>query len=162
MRKSRLLSFALLSGLTTFAVSQVPTAGPISGIVTSDFGTPAGLGEPPIVHLGWDAANHGLTVKITTLSGQSAPIADHFMAYGQALLPTPYPLPAPFWVPGSELYPLPIDVLGPYVGDTSLIPVPADPLLIGQVFFLQGIPEYAVAAPFPVYGATQGVKLQFQ
>jgi hypothetical protein len=162
MRCLVLSSLLLAAGLTSFATGGGATPGPITGIVTSDFGTPAGLGEPPILKLEWDATNHALAVKITTASGTGAPLTAHYLAYGQALLQPPFPLPGPFWVPGSVLYPLPIDVLGAFNGDASTVAVPKDPALVGQVFYLQALPEYAVAAPFPVYGATQGVKLQFQ
>jgi hypothetical protein len=43
----------------------------------------------------------------------------------------------------------------------SLIAIPPNPLLVGATFYLQGLPEYATATPFPVFGITQGVKLTF-
>ena len=163
MRFRSLAVFFIVAFLAAGAlVRAMRPSSPISGIATGSFGSGCGLGSAPILVLGWDSPSGSLIVGFTTITGQiPPPIAQHFLMFGTSILSVPFALPAPFWHDGCQLLIFPDDAIGPLPGDMSLIPIPPNPLLVGATFYLQAIPEYATASPFPSYGITQGVKLTF-
>ena len=150
----------VLAALALPAAAQSASC-PVTGIVTGDFGTGTGLGSPVHLSVALDAAGCSLKFLVQPL-GPDAPISDHFILYGTSPLPVPFLLPSPFWVPGCFLDVAPLDALGAFPGDTSVIALPPSPALVGATIYFEAVHEYAVLSPMPLFGDTQGVKVQFQ
>lgn len=151
-------AFLLVASLSAPLAAQAPTC-VVTSIETSDFGSACGLGGPAFLTIAFDPAQCVLRFKVGDAS--SGAISNHFVLYGVAPLPSPFPLPPPSWGGDCRLDIFPLDMLGPFLGADSAVVLPPNPALAGATLVFEAIPEYAVAAPFPAFGATQGVKVAF-
>lgn len=135
---------------------------PISGIATSDTGQASGFIQPMTAKYAWDSQQGALVVQVNSAGCCNTFFTGFYLLYGQSLLPFPLALASPpFWA-DSNLYIFPDDAIGFLPGNMASIPVPPDPALVGQTFFLQALGTWFTTINFSTdYGVSQATKLTF-
>jgi hypothetical protein len=137
-------------------------AGLITGIQTTDYGTGSGWIQPMAAAYGWDDPNSSLVVKVQAMSCCNTYYQGFYFIFGSQLLPTPFDLPSPPFWGGSNLYFLPDNALGFFSGNTTSIPIPQVPWLVGATFQVQCLGQWFTTIGFTTnYGMSQGTSLTF-
>jgi hypothetical protein len=139
-----------------------PPAHPITGIQTADYGFGSGWVQPMAASYGWDQISGSLIVKVTSFSCCNTFFQGFYLMYGQNPAPPPIALPTPPFWDGSFLFIIPDVAVGLYSGNSASIPVPPDPLLVGQTFELQALGQWFTTINFSTdYGVSQATSLTF-
>lgn len=135
---------------------------PISGIATTDVGQGTGFLLPSHLNLSWDSSTCSLQVQVDAASCCNTYAIQHFVLFGDGLLPAPIPLNGAF-LTGSDLLVRPQYLFGPFSGLSSTHPVPPDPALVGLTFAAQAAPVYFTTIGFTRdLAVTQAVVFTFQ
>lgn len=136
---------------------------PISGIQTSDYGTGSGFLQPMVASYGWNGATGSLEIKIQAFSCCNTYYQGFYLLYGQAPpMPPAFSLPSPPFFAGSLLYALPDAITNYLPGNAASLPIPANPVLVGQTFYVQVIGEWFTTIGFTTdFGISQGTKVTF-
>jgi hypothetical protein len=160
-----LRSILAIGVLLALAPAAAVAQGPISGIQTIDFGTGCGFGNTPIVAFyGFDALNSNLEVKVTANPGCCNTFFQGiYLMYGQnPLPPSPLTLPNPPFFLGCNLYIIPDVADGMHPGMKATIPVPPNPILIGQTFDVQVLGQWFTTIGFTLdFGVSQATSIMF-
>ena len=160
-------AFAMMGLFALFAAAprahSTGSGSAISGMQTEYFDYDAN--DYTTFHLAW--ASSGSAIELTLIKNPNETIGnyyltEHYLIYGTQFLNPPITLDWPFY--GHNLLIVPDDILGPFPGGTSVIPVPNDPNLIGMTFLFQGLATFITTVHFPIepeYVLQNGVKGTF-
>lgn len=165
MRIVPLLSLAIITVLLAPSISaQTDPAEPVcpvAGFTQVDYGTGSGWIAPMVAHYGMNAAKCSIDMKIEAFSCCNTYFQEFYLMYGEYPIYPGLALPEPPFWSLSELLVAPVDVIGPFSGDTGSVAIPNNPQLPGMTFYLQCLGVWTTFFVSFDYGVSQGTVITF-